>query len=112
MTQDIVDQIMSNRQPDPSTGTDPSQNYETWIYTNGIVKLAQMKSLMPYVTAGGSVYKAQIVGYFDGGGPAARSEAIIDASDTTTGAARIVFWRDMTHLGRGFPLDTLQNGSQ
>jgi len=27
--------------------------------------------------------------------------------DATTKPPRIVFWRDLTHLGRGYPLETL-----
>ena len=39
---------------------------------SGIVDLDTMKKLMPLVTAGGNVYRAQIVGYFDEEGPAYR----------------------------------------
>lgn len=88
---DIVDQIMSAREPEFS-GQNPDQKYETWLYTQGLVTLDQMKQLIPFFTTGGSVYRAQIVGYFDEGGTASRVEAIIDtspimvASDTTTGS--------------------------
>ena len=63
-----------------------------------------MKELMPFVTSGGAAHRAQIVGYFESGGPPARIEVILDAS---TVPARLVFWRDITHLGRGYPMDTL-----
>src|SRR5204862_71574 len=69
------------------------KKYETWLYTEGLVTLDQMKQLMPFFTTGGSVYRAQIVGYFDEGGTASRVEAIIDtspimvASDTSTGTS-------------------------
>lgn len=88
---DVVDQIMSLREAEFS-GQNPDQKYETWLYTQGLVKLDEMKKLVPFFTTGGSVYRAQIVGYFDDGGTASRVEAIIDtspimvASDSTTSA--------------------------
>ena len=63
-----------------------------------------MKNLMPYICAGGGVYRAQVIGFYDKGGPYARFEAIIDA---TTQPPRVLFWRDLSHLGRGFALETL-----
>ena len=47
---------------------------------------------------------APIIGYFQGGGPASRSEVIFDATGTEP---LVLFWRDMSHLGRGFALETL-----
>jgi len=166
MTSDMVDSIIANREVE-YTGQHPEQRSETWLYTDGIVTLDEMKSLIPYITAGGSVYSAQVVGYFDQGGTSSRVQVIIDATppssssqsgssgqassssnsqnstssgtqsssggsqsgssssannsstaqttgstgQTTSSLPRIVFWRDMTHLGRGFPLDTLGVGA-
>ncbi len=103
MSEEVVDEILANRTLDPSD-EDPAQRHETWILSRGIVTLDEMKDLMPYITAGGDVFRAQVVGYFDSAGPAARIETIIDA---TTPAPRILFWRDISHLGRGFPLEVL-----
>ena len=55
---------------------------------------------MPFVTAGGNVYRAQIVGFFDEAGPTTRIEAIIDG--TSPGATKMVFLRDLSKLGAGF----------
>ena len=79
-----VDQIIANRRPD-ANGERPDQAYETWPLTDGIVDLETMKKLMPLVTAGGNVYRAQIVGYFDEEGPAYRMEAVVDATQTSAG---------------------------
>jgi len=103
MTAEMVEGILSQRQMDPLNDS-PDHKYETWLLTTGVCTLAEMKSLMPFVTTGGSVYRAQSVGYFDNGGPAARIEAIIDA---TQHPPRVVFWREITHLGRGYPLSVL-----
>jgi type II secretory pathway component PulK len=100
---EIVNRIVSERPTDPNQA-DEIFNYETWLYSKAIVTLDEMKQIFPYVCAKGSVYRAQVVGYFDKGGPAARIEVVIDA---TSSPPRMVFWRDMTHLGRGYPLETL-----
>ncbi len=62
--------------------------------------LATMKSILPYITAGGSVYRAQIIGHFDKGKPVARLEVILDATQHPT---RVLFWKDMSNLNGSFP---------
>jgi len=103
MTSEILEQIISQRQTDPAAA-ESYQRQETWILCDGIVTLDEMKALMPFLTGGGSVYRTQVVGCFDQEGPATRIEVVLDA---TTSPARVIFWRDLTHLGRGYPLDTL-----
>lgn len=103
MTSDVADQIIGSRVPD-LIEADPNQLYETWLLTDGIVTLEEMKQMMPYVCGAGSIYRAQIIGYFDAGGPSARIEVVLDA---TNQPPSVVFWRDMTNLGRGYPLETL-----
>lgn len=107
MTAEIVEKIIGEREPDP-TQADVSRRHETWILSEGLVTLDEMRQLMPFVTGGGSVYRAQVVGYFDQGGRAVRIEAVLDA---TTNPARLVFFRDISHLGRGYPLEILGVGT-
>lgn len=106
MSGELVDTILSQRTVNP-VERDPGRDYETWLLTEGLVSLSEMKTLMPFVCAGGAVYRVQAVGYFDGGGPSARVEAVID---TTEEKPKMIFWRDLTHLGRGFGLETLGIG--
>ena len=103
LSEEIVDAILAERMPE-DTGEDPNRRFETWLLTSGIVTLEEMKALTPFLTAGGDVYRAQIVGYFEDGAAAARSEVVIDATQMIP---RILFWRDVTHLGRGYPLELL-----
>ncbi len=63
-----------------------------------------MKPLMPYLCGEGSVFRVQSVGFFDQGAISARIEAMIQA---TSQPPRVVFWREMSHLGRGYSLETL-----
>ena len=100
MTEAIVDEIVSLR-----TATDTSDHsHETWLLSEAVVSLDEMKALSPFICAGGDVYRCQIVGYFQGGGPSARAEVVFDA---TGDSPRVLFWRDISHLGRGHALETL-----
>lgn len=103
MTEELVDAILSVREAEPLSD-DATRNHETWLLTEGLVELDQMKQLLPFVTTRGGVYRAQVVGYFEQTGTATRIEAVLDA---TGPEPRQLLWRDLTHLGRGFPLGTL-----
>jgi type II secretory pathway component PulK/DNA uptake protein ComE-like DNA-binding protein len=100
MTSDIADQIISNRSPDPSAPTaQADQTCPAWPLIEGIIPLAQMKTMLPYINSGGSVYRAQIIGHFDKGNPIARLEVILDATKQPT---KVLFWKDMSHLSGDF----------
>ena len=80
--------------------------YQLQIATilGGFEDIEKMKMLQPFICAGGDVYRAQVIGYFEGGAASSRVEIVIDRTNPTP---RIVFWRDLSHLGRGYPLDVL-----
>jgi hypothetical protein len=103
MTSDVVSKIIAQRNIDTASA-DPSRRYETWLLSEGIVTLAQMKALMPFINGGGNAYRCQVVGYFQGGQGSSRVEVVFDA---TSPLPRIVLWRDLTHLGRGYSVETL-----
>jgi hypothetical protein len=97
-----VEQIVSMR--DVQSPSDTSRAHPTWLLTEGIVNRDQMKALMPFVTTRGDVFRAQVIGYYDGGGVWSRAEVVLDA---TIPLPRVLFWRELGHLGRGFPRDVL-----
>ena len=98
-----MDAIISAR-GDETLAADPARQHETWLLAEGIVTLDEMRALTPFVTARGDVFRAQVVGYYQGGGPSSRAEVVLDA----TGAVpRLLFWRDISHLGRGYALEML-----
>jgi len=101
MTEEIVEQIVGQRDP---RAADPAYGHETWLLTQGLVTLDEMRSLMPFVCAGGDAYRAQVIGYYDDGRAASRLEVVLDA---TQQPARVLLWRDISHLGRGYALETL-----
>ena len=103
MTEELVDAILAQRSAEPSQD-DPNRNYATWPLVEGIVTLEEMQSLMPYVCGSGDVHRAQVVGYYPLGGAYSRAEVVWDA---TKPVPRAVLWRDISHLGRGYPLEVL-----
>jgi len=108
MTEDIADQIIANRTEDPLLDSE-DHRYETWPLSEGFVSLKTMKALQPFVTAGGCVYRAQILGTFAGGGPVARLEVLLDTGKPPT---RLLFWKDRSRLPNSFPVESaLQENS-
>jgi hypothetical protein len=103
MTPEVAEQIISVRDVAPDSGK-PARRHETWLLQEALVDQATMKLLMPFVTCGGDVYRAQVVGYYQGGQAASRAEVIFDA---TSPLPRLLFWRDISHLGRGYAVETL-----
>jgi hypothetical protein len=98
MTPDALDQIIGRRVADSVTAG-ANHRYETWILSEGLVPLDTMKALMPYVTAVGSVYRVNVVGFFEDRGPVAQLEVLLNASKRPTS---VLFWRDVSHLAVGY----------
>lgn len=86
--------------------TTDSENrlYETWPLAEGLITLETMRMLMPLVTAGGDVYRAQVIGYHETSASFTRLEVVIDATGINP---KVVQYRDLSHLGRGFDLSVL-----
>jgi hypothetical protein len=98
----LVEQILGARR---TAGRDDAQRrHPTWLLTEGLVDIEGMKALLPYLTGGGDVVRAQVIGFFDEPGPAMRVETVIDA---TTNPPRQVYWKDLRLLGRGYALESL-----
>ena len=93
-----VDDIVSRRPSAASTDpSDPIYTTPAWLYTEDVIPAAKLIALERYVTARSQVYRIQSVGYFERGGPVVRVEAIVDTND---GKPRILYYRDLTELGR------------
>lgn len=101
LTEEQVGLILETRNGESD---DENRLYETWLMVEGIVTLDEMRNLVPLLTGGGDVYRAQIVGYFESSGLAHRQEVIIDA---TTVNPKVVSYRDLSHLGRAFDVAVL-----
>jgi len=96
--QDVDVQSIVSRRPSPGSMTD---TYKTaaWLLTDLQLPASTLKKLDPYITTRSWVYRFQSVGYFEDGGPTARVEAVVDSN---LGRPRIVYFRDLSELGKGF----------
>lgn len=100
-------QTIIGQRPSPSgVAPDPIYKSMAWLYTRANLSLAKIRRLDPILTGRTQVYRVQSVGYFDRGGPMSRVEAVID---TNQGRPRIVYWRDLSELGRGFNFSGNEN---
>lgn len=97
-----VQAILDHRPVPGATDTpDPIFNTPAWLITEANLPASTLQSLEQYITGRSQVYRVQSLGYFDGGGPTARIEAVID---TNAGRPRIAYFRDLTETGKGFNL--------
>jgi hypothetical protein len=101
-----VETIVSQR-PDYTGGAsaDPTYSTPAWLMTQANFPATTMQGLDRYITASSQVYRVQALGYFDGGGPTARVEGIVD---TNAGRPRLMYWRDLTELGKGYTPQPVQ----
>ena len=93
-----ADAILAKR-PQYGAGDAPDSVYGTiaWLLQDDSIPVSTLQGLERYATARTQVYRVQSIGYFDEGGPMARVEAVIDVNQ---GRPRIVYYRDLTDLGR------------
>ncbi len=91
-----------NARPVPSaTGTpDPIFNTPAWLITEAKLSPTSLQAVERFITARSGVYRFQAIGYFEGGGPSTRLEAVID---TNYGRPRIVHLRDLSEMGKAYP---------
>jgi type II secretory pathway component PulK len=101
MTPEIVDAIIEARAEQSDS---ENRKFESWLVVEGHITIDQMRTLAPLITGGGSVYRAQIVGYFEQGPAFCRAEVIIDSSGDVP---MVRMYRRMDHLGRGFSMPIL-----
>lgn len=103
LARDLAQKIAANKMVDsngaPLNNVIATRASTAWLITENYVTLQQMRELDRYLTTRGDVFRAQVLGYFDEGGPMVRLETLIDA---TQKPPRVVFLRDLTELGKGF----------
>lgn len=103
-----VRQIVSRRARATSSSAN-ARRHPTWLWAEDIVDLPTMKRILPCLTCGGDVYRAQIVGYFENEATAfSRVEVVLDGSSLPPTR---VYYKDLTLLGRGFDAQTLMGGA-
>jgi hypothetical protein len=97
MTDEYADNIIATRGSlDP---LDPATMTAAWLVTQMSMPTTTFNQMSRFITGTSQIYRVQSLGYFQNGGPTARVEAVFD---TNLGKPRIVFFRDLTELGKGF----------
>ena len=113
MDEDLAHAIVNSQTTgtNGAASTEISQARQTtgWLVIEGLTTIQQMRKMAPYICSGGDVFRAQSLGYFGQGGPVTRVEAIIDG---TFIPPRITYIRDLSNLGPGYALPTLQGTNQ
>lgn len=103
MTEEIANNIVGSRVIGSGgqmlSNVSDSHATTAWLMNEQIITLEQMRALDPYITARGDAYRAQVVGYFDEGGPIMRLEVVVDAVKQPP---EILFQRDLSDLGTGY----------
>lgn len=105
----IVNSQMTGTNGSPSTEISQARQTTGWLVIEGLTTIEQMRMLAPYLCSGGDVFRAQSLGYFGQSGPVIRVEAIIDG---TFIPPRVTYIRDLSNLGSGYPIPTLQGTLQ
>jgi type II secretory pathway component PulK len=92
----LVEQIVSARDSRRETAA----RHPAWPLTEGLVDLARMRAVLPYLTSGGDVYRARIIAR-DARVPRTRcAEVVIDA---TRSPPRQAYWKDLRLIDSLFP---------
>ncbi len=94
---ETVERIVEARsRPDSGGGTRRSVG---WIWAEGLVDATTMARVRPYLTLGGDVASAQVIGFRDDMSPTYRFDVLFDA---TSRPARVVSMKTWHAWGRGF----------
>jgi hypothetical protein len=109
LSEELVEAILVARAVDTETGDSSADLQEQratsgWLVIEGLVELETMRELDPFLTSRGAVFRMQVVGHYDAGGPFTRIEAVIDASGELP---KVTFVRDLTELGKGYSYQLL-----
>ncbi len=105
MPLDLPDAIVAARARTSGSSTTLDQYSTTgWLLIQGLVDLQTMRSLDGFLTTRGDVFRMQVVGHADRGGPVTRIEAVVDA---TQDIPRVIFQRTLSELGPGYRANQL-----
>ena len=104
----IVNSQMTATNGAPATEISQARQTTGWLVIEGLTTIEQLRKLAPYICSGGDVFRVQTLGYFGQSGQMTRMEAIIDG---TFIPPRITYVRDLSNLGAGYDLSTVQGMS-
>ncbi len=90
------------------SSADAGRRHPVWLLTEGLVDRDRWRRIEPWVTAGGEVGRAQVVGFSGLRRAFVRFETVVDG---TGAAARQLYYKDLRRLGPG-PVDDLREVTQ
>src|SRR5690606_29646218 len=97
---EVLDQLLARREAlDKDALRTPA-----WLLTEQIVTLEQFRQMLPHITTGGDVFRAQLIAWRPAGGPYRRVEVVIDATEDP---ARRIVWNDLSAYGAAIPVARL-----
>jgi hypothetical protein len=114
----LVERIVAARQGEPASSTG-HREHAAWLLAEGWVGIEWMRSLEPYITGRGDVYRAQIISYLveehETERPAAgqtrlntlksiRREIVIDAANNPP---RVIYRKNLANLGQGYSTEVV-----
>ncbi|MCA9073489.1 MAG: general secretion pathway protein GspK [Planctomycetaceae bacterium] len=102
MTDELVDRLVNTRE----TLDNAARQSAAWLLTEQVLSLETFRAVLPFVTTGGDVFRAQVIAWRPVGGPSRRVELLLNGATETVGRIR---WRDLTSLGVGFPVSQLSS---
>ncbi len=95
-----ANQILSRR----DTLDAEAMSTPAWLLSEQVLSLETFKAVLPFVTTGGDVFRAQVVAWRAVGGPYRRVEFLFDGATDHVGRIR---WKDLSAFGVGFPMESL-----
>jgi hypothetical protein len=95
-----TEKLLSYR-PTPDMDPNTIAYYKTpaWLVTEADMNPTVIKAFSQFITTYSQVFRFQVVGYYEYRGPQVRLEVVVDANN---GRPRILHWRDLTDLGKGY----------
>ncbi len=95
-----TEKLLSYR-PTPDMDPNTIAYYKTpaWLVTEADMSPTVIKAFSQFITTYSQVFRFQVVGYYEYRGPQVRLEVVVDANN---GRPRILHWRDLTDLGKGY----------
>lgn len=99
--------VQTRPTPDMDPSAIPYYKTPAWLITEADLSSDVIKLFSSYITTYSQVYRFQVVGYYEFRGPQVRLEVVVDANN---GRPRILYWRDLTDLGKGYNFSTNRGG--
>ena len=104
----LAQRIVQQRTSNSGASTAEPRDTISWLLEGGVLDIAKLKSIEPYITSRNDVYSVQSVGYRDNLSPVYRCTVTIDARQIPAQIRNHQIWHPWD---RGFTMDQLNSPS-